>query len=101
METHAVTVRATQVWRGPNIAAYMPVIRVTLDIGPYEEHPSTDFPGFVERLTAWLPGIAARRYVDGSPSAFPPGAINSDRRTPALPKQPVGMPIFEAPVTCP
>jgi len=27
METHGVTVRATQVWRGPNIAAYMPVIR--------------------------------------------------------------------------
>ena len=50
MEAREVVVRATQVWRGPNIAAYMPVIRVTLDIGRYEEHPSTDFPGFVERL---------------------------------------------------
>jgi hypothetical protein len=48
MEPDTVTVRASQVWRGPNIAAYMPVIRVTLDIGPYEDHPSTDFPGMVD-----------------------------------------------------
>src|SRR3954469_20814326 len=70
METHGVTVRATQVWRGPNIAAYMPVIRVTLDIGPYEEHPSTDFPGFVERLTAWLPGITTHECGLGRPGGF-------------------------------
>src|SRR4051812_9925364 len=70
MESHGVTVRATQVWRGPNIAAYMPVIRVTLDIGPYEEHPSTDFPGFVERLTAWLPGIATHECGLGRPGGF-------------------------------
>jgi len=70
METHGVTVRATQVWRGPNIAAYMPVIRVTLDIGPYEEHPSTDFPGFVERLTSWLPGITAHECGLGRPGGF-------------------------------
>src|SRR3954452_7115503 len=70
METHGVTVRATQVWRGPNIVAYMPVIRVTLDIGPYEEHPSTDFPGFVERLTSWLPGIATHECGLGRPGGF-------------------------------
>jgi cyanophycin synthetase len=70
METHGVTVRATQVWRGPNIAAYMPVIRVTLDIGPYEEHPSTDFPGFVERLIAWLPGITTHECGVGRPGGF-------------------------------
>jgi cyanophycin synthetase len=70
MEAHAVHVRATQVLRGPNIFAYMPVIRVTLDIGPYEDHPSTDFPGFVERLTAWLPGIAAHECSLGRPGGF-------------------------------
>ncbi len=70
MEAHGVAVRATQVLRGPNIFAYMPVIRVTLDIGPYEDHPSTDFPGFVERLTAWLPGIAAHECGVGRPGGF-------------------------------
>src|SRR5215217_5820034 len=70
METHGVTVRATQMWRGPNIAAYMPVIRVTLDIGPYEQHPSTNFPSFVERLTRWLPGIATHECGLGRPGGF-------------------------------
>lgn len=70
MEAHGVKVRATQVWRGPNIAAYMPVIQVTLDIGAYEQHPSTDFPGFVERLTSWLPGIAAHECGVGRPGGF-------------------------------
>src|SRR3954471_21318777 len=30
MESHGLTVCATQVWRGPNIAAYMPVIRLDM-----------------------------------------------------------------------
>src|SRR5690242_6829809 len=70
MEAHGVVVRATKVLRGPNIAAYMPVIHVTLDIGPYEDHPSTDCPGFVERLTAWLPGLAAHECGVGRPGGF-------------------------------
>src|SRR5215211_8850775 len=70
MEAHKVTVRTMQVWRGPNIAAYMPVIRVTLDIGPYEDHASTDFPGMVERLTTWLPGITAHECGLGRPGGF-------------------------------
>jgi cyanophycin synthetase len=28
-----------------------------MDIGSYEERPSSSFPGFSERLTAWLPGL--------------------------------------------
>src|SRR5829696_56111 len=70
MEAHGVSVRATQVLRGPNIFAYMPVICVTLDIGPYEEHPSTDFPGFVDRLATWLPGIASHECSLGRPGGF-------------------------------
>jgi cyanophycin synthetase len=70
MDAQSVVVRATQVLRGPNLAAHMPVIQVTLDIGPYEDHPSTDFPGFVERLTAWLPGIATHECSIGRPGGF-------------------------------
>lgn len=35
----------------------MPVLQIELDTGHYEERPSTSFPGFVERLTSWLPGL--------------------------------------------
>jgi cyanophycin synthetase len=70
MEADRVMVRATQVLRGPNIFAYMPVIHVVLDIGPYEDHPSTDFPGFVERLTTWLPGLHAHECGVGRPGGF-------------------------------
>src|SRR5690606_23809100 len=57
METHGVTVRTIRILRGPNLFAYMPVLQITLDIGPYEERPSNTFPGFVDRLVAWLPGL--------------------------------------------
>ncbi|MFL5801592.1 MAG: cyanophycin synthetase [Roseiflexaceae bacterium] len=70
MDAQSVVVRATQVLRGPNIAAYMPVIQVVLDIGPYEDRPSTTFPGFVERLTTGLPGIMAHECSVGRPGGF-------------------------------
>jgi cyanophycin synthetase len=70
MDAQSVVVRATQVLRGPNIAAHMPVIQVTLDIGTYENRPSTEFPGFVERLTSWLPGIEAHECSVGRPGGF-------------------------------
>ena len=44
--------------RGPNIWTYRPVIEAWLDIGSLEDHPSNTLPGFYERLTAWLPGLA-------------------------------------------
>ena len=55
METHLVTVRSLRVLRGPNLYAYMPVLHAVIDIGPYDERPSSSFPGFVDRLVAWLP----------------------------------------------
>lgn len=52
MQTHGVTVRSTRVLCGPNLYAYIPVLQIVLDTGPYEDRPSTSFPGFVERLAA-------------------------------------------------
>lgn len=43
--------------RGPNVHAHNPVLEALIDIGPYEQAPSNHFPGLVDRLTGWLPGL--------------------------------------------
>src|SRR5438270_1665701 len=65
-----VVIRAMRALRGPNLYAYMPVLHVTLDIGPYEERPSSSFPGFIDRLTSWLPGLAEHECSVGRPGGF-------------------------------
>ncbi|MBC7814990.1 MAG: cyanophycin synthetase, partial [Burkholderiales bacterium] len=70
MDTHGVTVRSTRVLRGPNLYAYMPVIHVVMDIGEYEDRPSSSFPGFVERITTWLPGLQTHECSVGKPGGF-------------------------------
>ena len=57
MRPDDVTVRSVRVLRGPNLYAYMPVLHIVLDTGPYEERPSNPFEGFIDRLAGWLPGI--------------------------------------------
>lgn len=47
--------------RGPNIWTYRPAVEVLLDIGEFEDFPSNLLPGFVNRLIAWLPGLAEHR----------------------------------------
>jgi len=70
MPTHAVTVRDIRALRGPNLHAHMPVLQVTLDIGSYEKQPSSHFPGMVERLLAWLPGLEKHECSLGRPGGF-------------------------------
>lgn len=70
MQSHGVTVRSLRALRGPNLYAAMPVLQAELDIGPYEERPSSTFPGFVERITAWLPGLHAHTCSVGRPGGF-------------------------------
>ncbi len=70
LETHGVTVRSLRVLRGPNLYAYMPVLHLVMDIGPYEEQPSSSFPGFVERITEWLPGLQKHQCSVGKPGGF-------------------------------
>jgi cyanophycin synthetase len=70
METHGVTLRSLRALRGPNLYAAMPVLLAELDIGPYEHRPSTAFPGIVERLTAWLPGLQSHTCSVGRPGGF-------------------------------
>src|SRR5687767_13009549 len=70
MTTHGVTVRNIRVLRGPNLYAYMPVLQVIVDIGEYETRPSNTFPGFVDRLTAWLPGLQKHECSLKRPGGF-------------------------------
>src|SRR5947209_20215725 len=70
METHGVSVRSVRALRGPNLYAYMPVLKVIMDIGPYEERPSNSFPGFVDRLVGWLPGLQKHECGVGRPGGF-------------------------------
>ena len=70
MQTHGVSVRSTRMLRGPNIHAYMPVMQILLDVGPYEEMPSTSFSGCVDRLLAWLPGLQTHECSVGRPGGF-------------------------------
>jgi cyanophycin synthetase len=69
-DKHGVTVRSIRALRGPNLYAYMPVLHIVMDIGPYEERPSNSFPGFPERLVAWLPGIEKHTCSVGRPGGF-------------------------------
>jgi cyanophycin synthetase len=65
-----VNVRQIRVLRGPNLYAYMPVLQIVLDIGEYEDLPSNEFPGFTERITAWLPGLWKHECSVGRPGGF-------------------------------
>ncbi|MES2877981.1 MAG: cyanophycin synthetase [Pseudomonadota bacterium] len=56
--------------RGPNIWTYRPVIEAWVDIGALEDFPSNTLPGFYERLTALLPGLALHRCGVGEPGGF-------------------------------
>ncbi|NDP37545.1 MAG: cyanophycin synthetase [Rhodoferax sp.] len=56
--------------RGPNIWTYRPVIEAWVDIGVLEDYPSNTIPGFYERLTAMLPGLAVHRCGIGAPGGF-------------------------------
>jgi len=56
--------------RGPNIWTYRPAVEALVDIGEFEDFPSNLLPGFTERLTAWLPGLAQHRCGVGEPGGF-------------------------------
>ena len=56
--------------RGPNVWTYRPVIEAWVDLGPLEDHPSNTLPGFVDRLTSWLPGMIEHRCGVGERGGF-------------------------------
>lgn len=67
---HGVRIRDIRVYRAHNTYATMPVFRAVMDIGRYVERPSSDFPGFNERLMEWLPGLMRHECSVGRPGGF-------------------------------
>ena len=56
--------------RGPNFWRLAPVIACDVRLGTLEDVPSTDFPGFNERLVALLPTLREHRCSRGTAGGF-------------------------------
>ncbi len=56
--------------RGPNRWSYKPALEALVNIGTLEDHPSDTLPGFVERLTRWLPGLHEHECSYEAPGGF-------------------------------
>ncbi|WP_407928413.1 cyanophycin synthetase [Deinococcus aquaedulcis] len=59
-----------QIYRGPNIYGYEPMIRFQLDLGALEQFPSNTLPGFTDRLVALLPSLQAHGCCYREPGGF-------------------------------
>jgi cyanophycin synthetase len=55
--------------RGPNVWANFPVLEAWIDLGDWDK-PSNEFPGFPERLMAWMPTMIEHRCSLGVRGGF-------------------------------
>ena len=68
---HAMRILDRSVYVGPSLHAHFPVIRLELDLGALEQWPTARLgAGFIERLTAALPGIAEHGCSYRTPGGF-------------------------------
>ncbi len=59
-----------RIYRGPNLYAHFPVIRLTLDLGELEKWPSAKVPGFNDKLLAALPSLEEHTCSYGVAGGF-------------------------------
>jgi cyanophycin synthetase len=69
-EKYGVKIHKVRALNGPNLYAYFRVLHIVMDVGPYEERSSETFPGFVERLVDYLPGLENHECNLGRPGGF-------------------------------
>jgi cyanophycin synthetase len=60
----------SQIYRGPNVWARMPVIRLKVDLEDLEERPSNTIEGFYEQLTELIPSLYDHYCSVGRPGGF-------------------------------
>ncbi len=60
----------TRIYRGPNLYALWPVIRLRLDLGELEWFPTAKLPGFSERLVKLIPTLSDHTCSYGEPGGF-------------------------------
>ncbi len=59
-----------RVYRGPSYWGYRPLIRMVLDIGEYEDKPTTALPGFTDALLAQIPTLSTHTCSYGVEGGF-------------------------------
>lgn len=60
----------TRVYRGPNLYALWPTIRLHVDLGELESYPTTKLPGFADRLLELIPTLREHTCGLGVPGGF-------------------------------
>lgn len=55
---------------GPNLYAHRPCIKWKIDLGPLEEKPSNELPGFVDGLKSMMPSLIEHRCSEGVRGGF-------------------------------
>jgi cyanophycin synthetase len=60
----------TRVYRGPNLYALGPVVRLRVDLGELEAFPTMRLPGFNERLLELIPTLHEHSCSYGEPGGF-------------------------------
>jgi cyanophycin synthetase len=60
----------TRVYRGPNLYARWPMIRLRLDLGELESFPTVKLPGFADGLLAAIPTLAQHGCSYGEDGGF-------------------------------
>ena len=59
-----------RVYRGPNLYAHFPVIRLRIDLGKLEQHPTGSLPNFVEQLVTTIPTLEEHTCSYGTRGGF-------------------------------
>ena len=59
-----------RIFRGPNLYAHFPVMRLILDLGELELWPTAKIPGFVDALLQALPGLSQHGCSYGEHGGF-------------------------------
>lgn len=60
----------TRVYRGPNLYALRKAIRLRVDLGELEDHPTNKLPGFTDRLLELIPTLHEHTCSYGEPGGF-------------------------------
>jgi cyanophycin synthetase len=60
----------TRVYRGPNLYARWPVIRLRVDLGELEDFPTGRLPGFADRLLEMIPSLQEHGCSYGEDGGF-------------------------------
>lgn len=60
-----ITILEKKALRGANIYSYRPVIVMTIDLGQYDEVPTSQIDGFVDKLLEMIPSLEDHRCSEG------------------------------------